>query len=128
MRKLVTLLLVIIFIAGCGTDKDNFSMLANNKEISKITIQYFDDYIDVTNKEDIEQIKKMFSDNKENDDEQLKDAKGWIYNLRFYDKKDNEIVLISILDENNVRFENKIYTCSSLSLTSIDEISEIKRK
>lgn len=107
--------------------KDVILPVVNNEDTVKITIQFHDNYVDITDKDDIEQIMQMFSDNKGNDDEQLKGSKGWIYNLSFYDKKDNEIALVSVLDENNVRFEDKIYTCNNLSLTTIDKISEIDR-
>ncbi|MDE6254326.1 MAG: hypothetical protein K2M78_17125 [Lachnospiraceae bacterium] len=129
MKKSITWLLLALFLVGCGTEneKDVILPVVNNEDTVKITIQFHDTYVDVTDKDDIEQILQMFSDNKENNDEQLKDSKGWIYNLSFYDKKDNEIALVSVLDENNVRFEDKIYTCNNLSLTTIDKISEIDR-
>lgn len=129
MKKSITWLLLALFLVGCGTenDKDVILPMVNDKDTVKITVQFHDNYVDVTDKDDIEQILQMFSDNKENDDEQLKGSKGWIYNLSFYDKKDNKIALVSVLDENNVRFEDKIYTCNNLSLTTIDKISEIDR-
>lgn len=131
MKKSITWLLLALFLVGCGTesDKDKNVLLpmVNDKDTVKITVQFHDTYVDITDKDDIEQILKMFSDNKENNDEQLKDSKGWIYNLSFYDKKDNEIALVSVLDENNVRFEDKVYTCNNLSLTTIDKVSEIDR-
>lgn len=129
MKKSIIWLLLTLFLVGCGTesDKDVILPMVNNEDTIKITIQFQDEYADITDKDDIEQIIQMFSDNKENDDEQLKGGKGWIYNLSFYDKKDNEIALVSILDENNVRFEEKIYTCNNLSLTTIDKISGIDR-
>lgn len=129
MKKNITWLLLALFLVGCGTEneKDVILPVVNNEDTVKITIQFHDNYVDITDKDDIEQIMQMFSDNKENNDEQLKGSKGWIYNLSFYDKKDNEIALVSVLDENNVRFEDKIYTCKNLSLTTIDKISEIDR-
>lgn len=130
MKKSITwILLAGLFIVGCGSenDKDTLSSIISNKDIVKVTIQFHDNYVDITDKDDVEQILQMFSDNEKSNDNETKDDKGWIYNLSCYDKNDKEKAQICVLSENSIKCKDEIYTCKYLSLTTIDNISKIDR-
>ncbi len=126
--KQISLILFVVFsLMGCGSKStDGEKVQDNSEKIKKIQIQFQNEYVECTDTEEIAYIENIFhKDNlkvKKNEDK-----KGWIYKFVLYSEKDEVVKEAVIINENEVKIEDKCYTCESIDLTKLDEITGIDR-
>jgi len=125
MKKIFKLMFGVAFMAlimlGCGSKE---TILSQDKNVSKIQMQFQDNIVECTDIEQIEIVNKMFEQGKNSINF---DGKGWIYKLTFFNENDEEIIEIIVIDESTIEVGDKIYKCNDISLEILDEVSGIDR-
>ncbi len=133
MKKLISCILIgtLLLLNGCrsasnGQTQEVSCLLGD--DIQKISLQFQKNNSEIDSYDKIKEITAMFNSYHLDSNSDLQDAKGWIYILRTFDKNNNVLTEITILNESTIRFDNKIYTCDNLSLSLLDEIFDIDRE
>lgn len=133
MKKILSVILaaIIITLIGCGADKKNnesseITILKDNK-VDHLTIQFKTNTVTITDDEEIQSIKKMFEGELKRN-QALDKEKGWIYKITENDNNNNQIEEFFILNDTNIRINDKTYTCEKIVLSRLDEIFEIDRE
>ncbi|MCI8670304.1 MAG: hypothetical protein HFI34_12445 [Lachnospiraceae bacterium] len=132
MKKILSVILsaIIIILIGCGADKKNNESsditILNNK-IDHLTIQFKANTVTITDDEKIQSIRKMF-DGELKRNEALDKEKGWIYKVTANDSNNEQIEEFFIINDTNIRINDKTYTCEKIILSRLDEIFEIDRE
>ncbi len=127
MKKYAILLVLMLFLTGCGTSENEggASFTINESKVEAVDVQFKEEIVTITDKESIGKILEMTADNKKESSEA---GKGWTYRLIFRDKDDKEIADIEVLNNGCVIYDGAKYSCSNLSIDELDAISGIDRE
>ena len=127
MRKIILLLSVlsVLMLIGCGSKKEEGDTTAIT--YNKIQVQFQNDYIDVTDEEDIKALEYIFDEANWLDAESIDGKKGWTYGLIAYDSE-GDTKKIYVINDKILTYEDMAYTVSKEGMVElIDEISGIDR-
>lgn len=127
MKRILLLLSVlsVLMLIGCGSKKEE----GETKVVtySKIQVQFHNDYIDITDEEDIEALKYIFDEANWSDAEPVAGRKGWTYGLIAHDS-DGNTKKVYVINDKIVTYGDMYYNISKEGMVQlIDEISGFDR-
>lgn len=128
MKQILLFLITMItaLLIGCNNTLDSDKTLTTSS-VTKITLQFQDNYADITDENQISNILKIFTDLELDKDRSKETLHGWIYAIRLYDENGNELREAFVIDESTLNCEDKIYKSNNISLELLDEYSGFDR-
>lgn len=128
MKQILLFLITMItaLLVGCNNTLDSDKTLTTSS-VTKITLQFQDNYVDITDENQISNILKIFTDLELDKDRSKETLHGWIYAIRLYDENGNELREAFVIDESTLNCEDKIYKSNNISLELLDEYSGFDR-
>lgn len=128
MKQILLFLITMItaLLIGCNNTLDSDKTLTTSS-VTKITLQFQDNYADITDENQISNILKIFTDLELDKDRSKETIHGWIYAIRLYDENGNELREAFVIDESTLNCEDKIYKSNNISLELLDEYSGFDR-
>lgn len=128
MKQILLFLITMItaLLIGCNNTLDSDKTLTTSS-VTKITLQFQDNYADITDENQISNILKIFTDLELDKDRSKETIHGWIYAIRLYDENGNELKEAFVIDESTLNCEDKIYKSNNISLELLDEYSGFDR-
>ncbi len=136
MKQILFFLITIIafFLTGCNTTSVSNEQQTTQPSVdiatdsvTKITLQFQDNYADITDENQISNILKIFTDLELDKERSKETLHGWIYAIRLYDENGNELREAFVIDEATLNCEDKIYKSNNISLELLDEYSGFDR-